>query len=77
MEKFNVQRREEEAKVTILVSEGHSTAATLIDESVEQSGPGLVAIRKIEAAQEIASHLQRSRNVTFLTGSQTMNMLKI
>jgi prohibitin 1 len=52
-------------------------AAQLISEAVQESGPGLVAIRKIEAAQEIAMHLQKSRNVTFLTGSQTMNMLKI
>jgi len=46
-------------------------------EATENAGPGLVAVRKIEAAIEIANNLQRSRNVTFLTGNQTMNMLKI
>lgn len=76
-EKFNVQRREEEAKVTMLLAEAHSTSARLMAEATENAGPGLVAIRKIEAAEVIAQNLQRSRNVTFLTGSQTMNMLKI
>ncbi len=77
MEKFHVQRREEEAKVTMLLAEAHSTQARLMAEATENAGPGLVAVRKIEAAIEIANNLQRSRNVTFLTGNQTMNMLKI
>lgn len=41
-----------------------------------QSGPGLLALRKIEAAQNIALLLQKSPNVTFLSGN-TLNMLNL
>jgi len=61
----------------MILAEAHSTQARLMAEATENAGPGLVAVRKIEAAIEIANNLQRSRNVTFLTGNQTMNMLKI
>lgn len=42
-----------------------------------QYGPGIVAMKKIEAAENIARELQGSRNVTFIHGGNTMNMLKI
>lgn len=76
-EKFIVQRREEEVKADILRAEGESEAAKLISDAINEFGPGIVAIRKIEAATFIANELQKSRNVTFLTGNNTMNMLKI
>lgn len=57
-------------------AEGESEAAKLISDAINEFGPGIVAIRKIEAATEIAKELQRSRNVTFISGN-TVNMLKI
>jgi len=48
----------------------------LIADAVNQNGPGLVAIRKIEAAQIIAEQLRNSPNVTFLSGN-TVNMLNL
>ena len=42
------------AKVRILRSEGEQEAARLLSESISEFGPGLVALRKIEAAQYIA-----------------------
>ena len=75
-EKFNVQRREEEVKADILRAEGESEAAKLISDAINEFGPGIVAIRKIEAATFIAQELQKSLNVTFISGN-TMNMLKI
>lgn len=53
-EKFNVQRREEEVKADILRAEGESEAAKLISDAINEFGPGIVAIRKIEAATFIA-----------------------
>ena len=42
--------REAEAKATILKAEGESEGARLVAEAISIHGPGLVAIRKIEAA---------------------------
>jgi hypothetical protein len=42
------------AKVRVLRSEGEQEAARLLSESISEFGPGLVALRKIEAAQYIA-----------------------
>lgn len=45
------------AKVRVLRSEGEQEAARLLSESIGEFGPGLVALRKIEAAQYIAKEL--------------------
>ena len=48
--KFIVQMREEEMKAAILRAEGESEGARLVAEAISKHGPGLVAMRKIEAA---------------------------
>lgn len=48
--KFIVMMREEEMKAAILRAEGESEGAKLIAEAIAKNGPGLVAMRKIEAA---------------------------
>ena len=48
--KFVVQMKEEEKKATIIRAEGDAQAATMVSEAINKHGPGLVAIRKIEAA---------------------------
>ena len=60
----------------MLRAEGEAEAAKLIADAISESGPGLVAIRKIEAAQHIADTLKASPNVTFLSGN-TLNMLNL
>ena len=64
-------------KAAILRAEGESEAARLVADAINRSGPGLIVMRKIEAAQHIAQELQQSPNITFLSGSNTMNMLNI
>lgn len=64
------------AKVRVLRSEGEQEAARLLSESIGEFGPGLVALRKIEAAQYIAKELSQNPNVAFITGN-TMNMLNV
>lgn len=76
-EKFNVQRMQFEVKANILKAEGDAEAAKIISDAIMQYGPGIVAMKKIEAAENIARELQGSRNVTFIHGGNTMNMLKI
>ena len=69
-------KREEETKAAVLRAEGEAEAAKLIADAISQSGPGLVSMRKIEAAQHIADTLKASPNVTFLSGN-TLNMLNL
>lgn len=74
--KFVVMQREEEKKASILRAEGESEGARLIAEAINKYGKGLIALRKIEAAQHIADTLTSTPNVTFVAGN-TMNMLQI
>ena len=74
--KFVVMMREEEMKAAVLRAEGESEAARLIADAINKYGPGLIAMRKIEAAQHIVQELQQSPNITFLSGN-TLNMLNI
>lgn len=74
--KFVVFQNEEKTKAAVLRAEGEAEAATLIATAISAHGPGIVAMRKIEAAQTIAQRLQSSPNVTFLSGN-TMNMINI
>ena len=74
--KFIVFKREEETKAAVLRAEGEAEAAKLVADAISDFGPGLVAMRKIEAAAHIADVLKVSSNVTFLSGN-TLNMLNI
>ena len=74
--KFVVFKREEETKAAVLRAEGEAEAAKLIADAMVESGPGLVSMRKIEAAQHIADTLKAAPNVTFLSGN-TVNMLNL
>merc|ERR1719420_437231 len=64
--KFIVMRTEQEREAAIIRAAGESEAAKLISKSVETSGPGLIEIRRIEAAREIAETLCSGQNVTYL-----------
>ena len=68
--------REEEMKAAVLRAEGEAEAARLVADAISQHGPGLIAMRKIEAAQHIVDNLSGSPNVTFLSGN-ALNMLNI
>jgi len=61
-------------KASVLRAEGEAEAAHLVANAISDYGPGLVAMRKIEAAGHIADVLRTSSNVTFLAGN-TVNML--
>jgi prohibitin 1 len=74
--KFVVMQREEEKKANILRAEGESEGALLIADAINKYGKGLVALRKIEAAQHIAQSLAANPNITFVS-SNTLNMLQI
>ncbi|XP_042335970.1 prohibitin-like [Sceloporus undulatus] len=64
--RFMVEKAEHEKKATIIATEGDSKAAELIAGALISVGDGLVELRKLEAAEDIAAQLSQSRNVTYL-----------
>lgn len=64
--RYIVQVAEQEKLAAIVRAEGESTAAQLISDAMSKSGDGLLQLRRIEAAKEIASTLSRSRNIVYL-----------
>lgn len=65
--KFIVARVEQEQKARVTLAEGEAEAARLIADSLKL-GPGLIEMRKLEAAKEIAQTLAESKNVVYLPG---------
>lgn len=64
--KFIVLRTEQERQAAIIRAAAEAEAAELISKSFRQAGPGLIEIRRLEAAAEIADNLGKNRNVTYL-----------
>ena len=44
-------RKEQETKALVIKAEADAEAAKLVSDAISEHGPGLVAMRKIEAAQ--------------------------
>ena len=63
-------KAEQQKQAAIISAEGDSQAALLIANSLMEAGDGLVELRKLEAAEDIAFQLSRSRNVTYLPSVQ-------
>lgn len=61
----------------VIRTEADAEAAKMISEALTRSGPGLIPIRKIEAAQYMAEKLAQNPNISFLQNGNTMNMLNL
>ncbi|KAF9976427.1 Prohibitin-1, subunit of the prohibitin complex (Phb1p-Phb2p) [Actinomortierella ambigua] len=72
--KFIVEKAEQEKNAAIIRAEGEAHAASIIQESLEKAGAGLIQLRRIEASKEIAQTLAHAKNVTYLP-NQKQNML--
>lgn len=68
--RFLVEKAEQQKKASIISAEGDAQAAELLAKSFAESGDGLVELRRIEAAEDIAYQLSRSRGVNYLPGNQ-------
>lgn len=66
---FILQKAEQEKIATVIKAEGQAEAARLTNEAMEGSGKGIIEVRRIDAAKEIAKKLARNRNVTYLPSS--------
>lgn len=61
---------EQQKKAAIISAEGESKAAELLAKAFVDAGEGLVELRKLEAAEDIAYQLSQSRNVIYLPQGQ-------
>lgn len=59
-------------RAAIITAEGDAKGAEMLADAFKEAGEGLVELRKLEAAEEIADRLSRSRNVAYLPGGQNM-----
>lgn len=71
-QKFIVQMAEQERQATVIRSEGEAEAASLISEALKEHGTGLIDVRRIDAAKEIADMLSKSPNIMYMPGGQNM-----
>ncbi|XP_014218167.1 protein l(2)37Cc [Copidosoma floridanum] len=68
--RFLVEKAEQQKKAAVISAEGDAQAAELLAKSLGDAGDGLVELRRIEAAEDIAYQLSRSRQVTYLPPGQ-------
>jgi len=71
-QKFIVQQSEQERQATVIRSEGEAEAAQMISEALNVHGTGLIEVRRIDAAKDIAEALSKSPNVMYLPPNQQM-----
>merc|ERR1719421_2234337 len=71
-QKFVVQKSEQEQLATIIRSEGEAEAAQMISDALKVHGMGLIEVRRIGAAKDIAESLAKSPNVMYLPSGQSM-----
>ncbi|KPI93992.1 hypothetical protein RR46_13157 [Papilio xuthus] len=70
--RFLVEKAEQQKKAAVIAAEGDAQAAILLAKSFGSAGEGLVELRRIEAAEDIAYQLAKSRNVTYLPQGQNV-----
>lgn len=70
--RFLVERAEQQKKATVISAEGDAQAALLLAKSFGDAGDGLVELRRIEAAEDIAYQLSKSRQVAYLPNGQNL-----
>lgn len=68
--RFLVEKAEQQKKAAIISAEGDAQAASLLAKSLGEAGDGLVELRRIEAAEDIAYQLARSGRVSYLPPGQ-------
>lgn len=66
---YVVMKADQERKAAIIRAEGEAEAAELISSAMSSAGTGLVDVRRIDTAKEVAATLARSGNVVYLPSS--------
>ncbi|XP_043257250.1 protein l(2)37Cc [Colletes gigas] len=70
--RFLVEKAEQQKRAAVITAEGDAQAASLIAKSLGEAGDGLVELRRIEAAEDIAHNLSKSRQVAYLPPGQNV-----
>ena len=63
---YIVAKAEQEKKAAVIRAEGEASAAEVISNALSECGTGLIEVRRIDAAKEVAETLSRARGVTYL-----------
>lgn len=71
-QKFVVEMSEHERQATVLRSEGEAEAAKMISGALEEHGTGLIDVRRIDAARDIADNLAKNGNTMYLPREQNI-----
>ena len=66
-----VEKAEQVKQAAIINAEGDSEAALLLAKAFEATGEGLVELRRIETAEDVAASMAASRNVVYLPPDQS------
>lgn len=59
----------QERKAAIIRAEGESESARLISDATKTAGAGMIELRRIEAARDVAAQLAKSGNVSYIPGA--------
>jgi len=68
--RFLVEKAEHVKKAAVTSAEGDAIAAELLAKAFQEAGDGLIELRRLEAAEDIAQQLSKSRNVIYLPQHQ-------
>lgn len=63
-----VEKADQERKAAVIRAEGEATAAELISNAIGKAGNGIIELRRIDTAKEVAAIIKGSRNVTYIPG---------
>ncbi|KAG5482614.1 hypothetical protein CUR178_05757 [Leishmania enriettii] len=72
--RYVVMENEQKRRAAVVRAEGEAESARLISEAIQKSGSGLLELRRIEAAVEVASQIVSMPNVTFVPKDANMLM---
>ena len=73
---YVVVKADQERKAAVIRAEGEAEAAELISKAMSTAGTGLIEVRRIDTAKEVASILAKGAGVTYLPSSDKgSNML--
>ncbi|CAD5331659.1 unnamed protein product [Arabidopsis thaliana] len=70
--KFVVAKADQERRAAVIRAEGESEAARVISKATAGAGMGLIKLRRVEAAREVAITLSNSPNVVYLPSGGNM-----
>jgi len=68
--RFLVEKAEQQKKAAVITAEGDAQAASLLAKAFGDAGEALVELRRLEAAEDIAKEVSRTRNVIWLPSGQ-------